>query len=82
MPMHFMHWVPSNGFGIGRCGFRPWVWKIPWSREWQPTPVFLPGESHGQGNLAGYDPWGCKGSDVAEPARMLVPIVFTRFSRQ
>ena len=29
-----------------RCGFYPWVRKIPWSREWQPTPVFLPGESH------------------------------------
>ena len=32
-----------------RPGFDPWVRKIPWRREWQPTPVFLPGESHGQG---------------------------------
>ena len=32
--------------------------KIPWSREWQPTPVFLPGESHGQRSLVGYSPWG------------------------
>ena len=31
----------------------PWIGKIPWRREWQPTPVFLPGESHGQGSLAG-----------------------------
>ena len=30
----------------------------PWRKAWQPTPVFLPGESHGQGNLAGYSPWG------------------------
>ena len=30
-----------------RCGFHPWVRKIPWRRKWQPTPVFLPGESHG-----------------------------------
>ena len=30
-----------------RCGFDPWVRKIPWRREWQPTPVFLPGETHG-----------------------------------
>ena len=30
-----------------RCGFDPWVGKIPWRRAWQPTPVFLPGESHG-----------------------------------
>ena len=32
----------------GRCGFDPWVEKIPWRREWLPTPVFLPGEFHGQ----------------------------------
>ena len=31
-----------------RQGFHPWVGKIPWRRRWQPTPVFLPGESHGQ----------------------------------
>jgi len=33
-------------------GFDPWVRKIPWRRAWQPTPVFLPGESHGQRSLA------------------------------
>ena len=32
-----------------RCGFNPWVWKIPWRRTWQLTPVFLPGKSRGQG---------------------------------
>ena len=37
-----------------RCGFSPRVGKIPWRRAWQPTPVFLPGESHGQRSLAGY----------------------------
>ena len=37
-----------------RCGFDPWVGKIPWRRAWQPIPVFLPGESHGQGSLADY----------------------------
>jgi len=36
-----------------RYGFHPWVVKIPWRRSWQPTPVFLPGESHGQRNLGG-----------------------------
>ena len=41
-----------------RRGFDLWVRKIPWSREWQPTPVCLPGESHGQRSLAGYSPWG------------------------
>ena len=43
-----------------RCGFDPWVGRIPWRRKWQPTPVFLPGKSHGQKSLAGYSPWGCK----------------------
>ena len=37
-----------------------------WSRAWQPTPVFLPGESHGQRSLAGYNPWDCKESDMTE----------------
>jgi len=37
-----------------RSGFDPWVGKIPWKRAWQPTPVFLPGESHGQRTLASY----------------------------
>ena len=49
-----------------RPGFDPWVRKIPWRRAWQPTPVFLPGESHGQRSLAGYSPWGCKESDTTE----------------
>ena len=39
-----------------RHEFDPWVRKIPWRRRWLPTPVFLPGESHGQRSLAGYDP--------------------------
>ena len=38
----------------GRPGFSTWVGKIPWKRKWQPTPVFLPGESYGWRNLAGY----------------------------
>ena len=37
-----------------RCRFDPWVGKIPWRRRWQPTPVSLPGKSHGQRNRAGY----------------------------
>ena len=45
--------------------FNPWVGKIPWRRKWQPTPIFLPGESHGWRSLVGYiSPWGCKESDV------------------
>ena len=43
-----------------RHGFDPWVGKIPWRRKWQPTPVFLPGQSHEQRSLVGYSPWGHK----------------------
>ena len=39
---------------LKRHRFNPWVRKIPWRWAWQPTPAFLPGESHGQRNLAGY----------------------------
>ena len=50
----------------GSSGFAPWLGKIPWRRKWQPTPVFLPGESHGQRSVAGYSPWDCKESDTTE----------------
>ena len=46
--------------------FDPWVQKIPQRRKWQPTPVFLPGESHGQRSLVGYSPQGRKESDMTE----------------
>ena len=49
-----------------RCGFHPWVRKIPWRRAWEPNPVFLSEESHGQRSLVGYSPWGCKESDMIE----------------
>ena len=44
----------------------PWVGKIPWRRKWQPTPVFLPGEFHGQRSLVGYSPWAPIESDMTE----------------
>ena len=46
--------------------FNPWVGKIPWRRAWQPKPVFLPGESHGQRSLAGYGKWSCKELDMTK----------------
>ena len=49
-----------------RLGFHPRVGRIPWRRAWQPTPVFLPGESHGQRSLAGCSPWGHEESDTTE----------------
>ena len=57
---------PANAGDIMRCGFDPWVGKIPWRRAWQPSPVFLPGKSHGQRCLTGYSPWGRKELDTTE----------------
>ena len=52
-------WVQSLGWE------KKMATSIPWRREWQPTPV-MPGESHGQGSLVGYNPWGRKESDMTE----------------
>ena len=49
-----------------RSGFDPSVRKIPWRRAWQPRPVFLSGESHGQRSLVGYHPQGCKELDMTQ----------------
>ena len=65
---HTHCWHPGLPWGLRRkriwlqCrrhGFAPWVRTIPWRRERQPTPVFLPEEPRGQRSLAGYSPWGC-----------------------
>ena len=59
----FLTQVPLRGEGClqyRRPEFDPWVGKIPWRRKWLPTPVFLPGEFHGQRSLMGYGPWSCK----------------------
>ena len=58
------HW--SVCLKCGRLGFDPWVGKIPWRRKWQPTPVFLPGKSHGWRILVGYSSWGRKELDLTE----------------
>ena len=52
-----------------RRGFDPWVGKVPWSGKRQPTPAFLPGESHGQRSLVDYSPWGHKESGMTDRAR-------------
>ena len=63
-----------------RQKFDPWVGKIAWRREWQPTPVFLPGESNGQRNLMGYSPWGHKRvrHDLA-PKQQWIVLAFTKY---
>ena len=50
----------ESAYQCKRLGLDPWVGKIPWRRKWQPTPLSLPGKSHGQMSLVGYSPWGCK----------------------
>ena len=54
-----------------RPGFDPWVGTIPWRRERLTTPVFWPGESHGQKSLAGYSPWAHKESDTKKQLLLL-----------
>ena len=57
------------------CRFNPWVGQIPWRRAWQPIPIFLPGESHGQRSLESYSPWGHRESDMTE-ATQHAPTVY------
>ena len=74
---HMLRWRLSGKESACQCryhrrpGFNSWVRKIPWRRKWQPTPVFLPGESYGQRSLVGYSPWGCREKDMTEHACML-----------
>ena len=60
--------------GDRRGGLNPWVRKISWRRECQPTPVFLPGEFHGQRSLVGYSPWGGKELDTTEQLTLAVSL--------
>ena len=59
-------WVSLVAQTVKKSWFDPWFGKIPWRRAWQPTPVFLPGEFHGQRSLAGCNPWGHKESAMTE----------------
>ena len=54
----------ESACSVGDPGSVSGLGRFPWRREWQPTPVFLPGESRGQRSLAGYSPWGHKESDT------------------
>ena len=56
----------KNHLQCRRTGSDLWLRKIPWRRDWLPTPVFLPGEFHGQKSLVGYNPWGHKELDTTE----------------
>ena len=69
-----------------RPGLDPWGRNIPWRREQLPTPVFLPGEFHGQRSLVGYSPWGCRESDTTEQLTLSLSkqqkFILTRVWRQ
>ena len=60
------------------CSAGDWVrslgWEDPWRRKWQPTPIFLPGEFHGQRSLVNYNPWGCEESDTTEQLTQLITL--------
>ena len=58
--------APAHECGCKRSGLDAWVRKMPWRRAWQPSPVFFPGESHGQRSLADYSPQGHKELDMTE----------------
>ena len=77
-PTMGQRWLSGKEFSCqhspGDARFNPRVKKIPWRRKWQPSPVFLPGESHGWRNLVGYSPQGRKESDMTEQLH------FTSFS--
>ena len=57
----------ANAGNTNRYRFDPWVRKMPWSRKWQHTSVFLPGEPHGQRSLGSYSPWRRKELNMTEP---------------
>ena len=57
---------PANTGDLRDAGLILGLERFPWRRAWEPTPVFLPGELHGQRSLEGYGPWGHKESDTTE----------------
>ena len=77
-----MAWTVKNLSAMQETQFNPWVGKIPWRREWQPTPLFLPGKSHGQRSLAGCSPRGPKGSEKSDWLSTQTCAFFTTCSLQ
>ena len=65
----------KNPPALQKTQVQSWVGKIPWRRAWQPTPEFLPGESHGRRSLAGCSPWGCKESDRTEWVTLSIHLI-------
>ena len=68
--------VKASACNVGDLGSIPGWGRFPWRRKWQPTPVFLPGESHGQRSLVGYSPRGCKELGMTERLHSLTVSLF------
>ena len=68
-PLLFMA-LPQVALVVKNLPASACIGKAPWRRAWQPIPVFLPGESHGQRSLVGYSPWGHKELDTTEQFSM------------
>ena len=68
--------VKNPACSAGDLGHIPRLRKMPWRREWLPTPVFLPGGLHGQRSLAGYSAWGLNKSDTTEPLTLALSFTF------
>ena len=62
--------------GMRETGFHLWVGKIPWRRKWHPTPLLLPGESHGGRSLVGYSPWNSLGQNTGVGSLSLLQGIF------
>ena len=66
-------------FDAGDLGSVPRSGRFPWRREWQPIPVFLPGEFHGQSCVVGYSPWGCKESDMTDQLTFSLSLLYIKY---
>ena len=85
--LHVLTWSSFIGLfefiGCLQCerpGFDSWIGKIPWRRQWQSTPVLLPGKSHGWRSLVGYSPWGHKESDTTEWLHFLLNVRYREWT--
>ena len=72
---------PANAGDARGAGSIPGLGRSPWTRKWQPTPIFLPGKLHGQRSLVGYSTWGCNESDRTEHTHTHTPSYSTLKSR-
>ena len=85
LQIDFCHWYGCPGSEVKNLYAvqETWVWSLgwedPWRREWQTSPEFFPGKSHGQRSLVGYSPWGCKSRHdlVTKPPSLIWLVQFS-----